>query len=84
MSVSYFLPVYLQVAGVVGRAETLSSVFFLLALLFYSHASKKKKLTSTSRKNVALAFIYYDKLRFAVGKKKKSRFIYAAPQAPLK
>ncbi|XP_065201488.1 protein O-mannosyl-transferase Tmtc3 [Planococcus citri] len=40
-------PVHTEaVTGVVGRAETLSSVFFLLALLFYSHASKRKKTTS--------------------------------------
>jgi hypothetical protein len=37
-----------QVTGVVGRAETLSSVFFLSALLFYSDASKRRKSTSKS------------------------------------
>lgn len=33
------------VTGVVGRAETLSSVFFLAAFLFYSNATKRKKVT---------------------------------------
>ncbi|KAL1506759.1 hypothetical protein ABEB36_006062 [Hypothenemus hampei] len=33
------------VTGVVGRAETLSSVFFLAAFLFYSKATKNKKCT---------------------------------------
>ncbi|XP_046394018.1 protein O-mannosyl-transferase Tmtc3 [Ischnura elegans] len=34
------------VTGVVGRAETLSSVFFLAALIFYTKAAKKRKETS--------------------------------------
>lgn len=33
------------VTGVVGRAETLSSVFFLAAFLFYSKATRKKRVT---------------------------------------
>ncbi|XP_030750187.1 protein O-mannosyl-transferase TMTC3-like [Sitophilus oryzae] len=33
------------VTGVVGRAETLSSVFFLAAFIFYSKATKYKKYT---------------------------------------
>ena len=33
------------VTGVVGRAETLSSVFFLAAFLFYSKATKRKRVT---------------------------------------
>ncbi|XP_039300534.1 protein O-mannosyl-transferase TMTC3-like, partial [Nilaparvata lugens] len=33
------------VTGVVGRAETLSSVYFLAAFLFYTKATKRKKST---------------------------------------
>lgn len=32
-----------QVTGIVGRAETLSSVFFLLAFIFYVKASLEKE-----------------------------------------
>lgn len=32
-----------QVTGVVGRAETLSSVFYLSSYLFYAEAAKRKK-----------------------------------------
>lgn len=35
----------LQVTGVVGRAETLASVFFLGAFIFYTRATKHKKAT---------------------------------------
>lgn len=34
-----------QVTGVVGRAETLSSVFFLGAFLSYAYATKNRKAT---------------------------------------
>lgn len=40
----------MQVTGVVGRAETLSSVFFLAAFILYSKATKCKKYTG--KKNV--------------------------------
>ncbi|XP_041787007.1 protein O-mannosyl-transferase TMTC3-like, partial [Anopheles merus] len=33
------------VTGVVGRAETLSSVFFLAAFIFYTKATRRKKST---------------------------------------
>lgn len=48
ISISTFLYFCVQqVTGVVGRAETLSSVFFLLAFIFYvkSTLEKKSKLT---------------------------------------
>lgn len=32
-----------QVTGVVGRAETLSSVFYLSAYLLYTESTKRKK-----------------------------------------
>lgn len=35
-----------KVTGVVGRAETLSSVFFIAAFMFYSQATKQRKQTS--------------------------------------
>lgn len=35
----------LQVTGVVGRAETLSSVFFLAAFIFYTKATRRKRAT---------------------------------------
>jgi hypothetical protein len=34
-----------QVTGVVGRAETLSSVFFLAAFIFYTKSTRQKKTT---------------------------------------
>jgi hypothetical protein len=34
-----------QVAGVVGRAEILCSVFFLAAFIFYTRAARRKKST---------------------------------------
>ncbi|KAJ8953315.1 hypothetical protein NQ318_012109, partial [Aromia moschata] len=36
---------YLHVTGVVGRAETLSSLFFLAAFILYSKAARSKKYT---------------------------------------
>lgn len=44
---SYVYPLIFlfQVTGVVGRAETLSSVFFLAAFLLYSRASKRRNQT---------------------------------------
>jgi protein O-mannosyl-transferase len=35
-----------KVTGVVGRAETLSSVFFIAAFMFYSQATRHRKQTS--------------------------------------
>ncbi|XP_076274309.1 protein O-mannosyl-transferase Tmtc3-like [Rhynchophorus ferrugineus] len=43
------------VTGVVGRAETLSSVFFLAAFIFYSKATKDRK--QTEWKYIALSMI---------------------------
>lgn len=40
-----------QVTGVVGRAETLSSVFFLLAFIFYVKASLEKENKSKGEYN---------------------------------
>lgn len=39
------ISINLQVTGVVGRAETLSSVFFLAAFMLYAKASRNKKYT---------------------------------------
>jgi hypothetical protein len=36
---------FFQVTGVVGRAETLSSVFYLAAFIFYTKATRRKKST---------------------------------------
>lgn len=49
---------FFQVTGVVGRAETLSSVFFLLALLFYSHATRRRKTTSESNQLLYIYIVY--------------------------
>lgn len=38
----------LQVAGVVGRAEILSSAFFLCSFIFYVKATRRKKSTGKS------------------------------------
>lgn len=37
----------LQVTGVVGRAESLSSIFFILAFTTYVKATKKRSKTGT-------------------------------------
>lgn len=45
------------VTGVVGRAETLSSVFFLAAFLFYSKATKRKRVTGVFP--IKIMFLFY-------------------------
>ncbi|KFB49862.1 hypothetical protein ZHAS_00017887 [Anopheles sinensis] len=44
------------VTGVVGRAETLSSVFFLAAFIFYTKATRRKKSTGMYR----VSLVSYD------------------------
>lgn len=51
----------LQVTGVVGRAETLSSVFYLSSYLFYAEAAKRKKYSG----NYVDIFRYNHFRRFA-------------------
>lgn len=36
---------HFQVTGVVGRAENLSSIFFLSAFMFYAKATRSRKTT---------------------------------------
>ncbi|XP_058831025.1 protein O-mannosyl-transferase Tmtc3-like [Topomyia yanbarensis] len=45
------------VTGVVGRAETLSSVFFLAAFIFYTKATRRKKSTGWRYLSVAIMFV---------------------------
>lgn len=45
MSDFVFLRTFFQVTGVVGRAEILSSAFFLAAFIFYTKATRRKKIT---------------------------------------
>lgn len=37
------------VTGVVGRAETLSSVFFLAAFILYTKSTKRKRVTGINK-----------------------------------
>jgi hypothetical protein len=39
-----------QVTGVVGRAEILSSAFFLAAFIFYTKATRRKKFTGQNKR----------------------------------
>lgn len=56
ISNSYFFLhfIFLQVTGVVGRAETLSSVFFIAAFIFYTKATRRKKCTGKLRLYICL------------------------------
>lgn len=45
------------VTGVVGRAETLSSVFFLAAFIFYTKATRRKKATGWRYLTLAMIFV---------------------------
>ncbi|XP_031622096.1 protein O-mannosyl-transferase Tmtc3 [Contarinia nasturtii] len=51
-------PIHIEaVTGVVGRAETLSSVFFLLAFIFYVKSTLEKKSKLTGWKYLAISMI---------------------------
>ncbi|XP_055629787.1 protein O-mannosyl-transferase Tmtc3-like [Toxorhynchites rutilus septentrionalis] len=45
------------VTGVVGRAETLSSVFFLAAFIFYTKATRRKRSTGWRYLSMAIIFV---------------------------
>ncbi|GAB0100048.1 hypothetical protein DMENIID0001_160180 [Sergentomyia squamirostris] len=47
-----------KVTGVVGRAETLSSVFFLAAFLSYAKATEQKKSTELANNATELRMSY--------------------------
>jgi hypothetical protein len=50
------------VTGVVGRAETLSSVFFLAAFILYAKSTKRKHVTGIDKYIVGCADKLMDKL----------------------
>lgn len=48
---------FLQVTGVVGRAETLSSLFYLLAFIMYTKSAKQKRTTGWRPLLLSMLFV---------------------------
>lgn len=63
-----------QVTGVVGRAETLSSVFFLLAFIFYVKSTLEKKSKLTGKYTIAsLNAIKYNRFHISNLQREKNK-----------